>query len=203
MPVHVESAPRRWRRASLAAVGALLVAVAGCGEDADEGVAAPGTPLIPTSTTAITTNQPELDLGALRTAGRTALAAVQDSTLISIETERDRGWEVQVVTGDGVEHELEVSGDGNTVVLGPTAKNEDESDRAEHRDRIGAARVDYQAAADTVLEEVPGGTITELNLDGDNGTTVWEADVIDSSRVKHEVTIDAESGEVVASRSER
>ncbi|WP_280483121.1 PepSY domain-containing protein [Nocardia cyriacigeorgica] len=87
--------------------------------------------------------------------------------------------------------------------MGPVAKNEDDADKAKHRDRIRAARVDYRAAADSVLREVPGGTITELNLDSDNGTTVWESDVIDPSGTKHEVTIDAVSGRVMSNTTER
>ncbi|WP_286137560.1 PepSY domain-containing protein [Mycobacterium sp. IS-3022] len=142
-------------------------------------------------------------IDALRRAGSTATAAVPDSTLISIETERDGRWEVQVVTADGTEHEMDISNDGATVTMGPTAKTEDEADKAKHRDRVQAAQVDYQAAADKILAEVANGTITELNLDGNNGKTVWEADVIDDSQAKHEVTIDAGSGQVLQNTTGR
>lgn len=140
---------------------------------------------------------PGPDSQALERAGSTAVGAVPGSTLISIETERNGTWEVQVVTADGVEHETDVSGDGADVVAGPVTDNEDEADRAKHRARVQAAQLDYKAAVDAILTAVPNGTITELNIDGENGTTVWEADVVDDSGVKREVTIDAATGQAL------
>jgi len=134
---------------------------------------------------------------ALLAAAGTALEAVPDSTVISIETEHnDTQWEVQVVTADGTEHEVEVSGDGGTIVSGPREKSEDADDRAKHRDRVAAAKLSHADAVEAINDAVPG-RITELNLDSENGATVWEADVIDSDDVKHEVTIDAGTGEVL------
>ena len=54
-----------------------------------------------------------------------------------------------------------------------------------------------------ITEAVPGGRITELNLDDEAGRTVWEADVFDESQVKHEVAIDAVSGEVTRNTTGR
>ncbi|BBY43878.1 PepSY domain-containing protein [Mycolicibacterium celeriflavum] len=201
---------RRTAAPVLAAV--LLVAVSGCAGGDDEDADSAGTTPAPAATSAapaVTSSAPasaapaSTDIDALRRAGSTATAAVPDSTLISIETERDGRWEVQVVTADGTEHEMDVSSDGATVTMGPTAKGEDEADKAKHRDRVQAARVDYRAAADKILAEVPNGAITELNLDSNNGTTVWEADVIDDSQTKHEVTIDAGSGQVLQNTTGR
>ncbi|AVH24275.1 PepSY domain-containing protein [Nocardia cyriacigeorgica] len=190
--------------APMVLAGAALLAVSGCADGGDNDAVATTAPPSTTVSAPVTTSAvAALDVEALRKAGGTATAAVAGSTLVSIETERDHGWEVQVVTADGVEHEMEVSGDGATVTMGPVAKNEDDADKAKHRDRIRAARVDYRAAADSVLREVPGGTITELNLDSDNGTTVWESDVIDPSGTKHEVTVDAVSGRVMSNTTER
>lgn len=193
-------------------VGVLVVAFSGCAGSDDEDAGSAGTTAAPAATSAgpgVTTSAPaptapaSTGIDALRGAGSTATAAVPESTLISIETERDGRWEVQVVTADGTEHEMDVSSDGATVTMGPTAKTEDEADKAKHRDRVQAAQVDYRAAADKVLAEVPNGTITELNLDSNNGTTVWEADVVDDSQTKHEVTIDAGSGQVLQNRTGR
>ncbi|OBI61557.1 hypothetical protein A5667_10810 [Mycolicibacterium fortuitum] len=192
--------------AAPALLGTLVLAFSGCtgGGDENSGSAAT-TPMPETTSTApaVTSSGPvtaapaKTDIDALRRAGSTATAAVPGSTLISIETERDGRWEVQVVTADGTEHEMDISSDGATVTMGPTAKSEGEADKAKHRERVQAAHVDYRAAADKILAEVPNGTITELNLDSNNGTTVWEADVTDSSQAKHEVTIDAGSGQVL------
>jgi uncharacterized membrane protein YkoI len=48
--------------------------------------------------------------------------------------------------------------------------------------------------------QVDGGTVVELNLDDHNGRTVWEADVNDASGAKHEVTIDASTGDPVSTQ---
>ncbi len=142
---------------------------------------------------------PESGGTTLVKAGQTALAQVSGSTLISIETERNgAAWEVQLVTSDGTEQELELSADGTQVVAGPVTKNEDVADKTKHLDRVNAAKLDYAQAAQKMLSAVPNGTITELNLDSEQGTTVWEADVMDESNVKHSVQIDAASGEVLS-----
>ena len=136
------------------------------------------------------------DKQALLAAGATAEKAVSGSTLISIELESD-GWEAQVVTADGVEHELTVAADGRTVTSGPTKDDEDAADRAKHRQRLADSSVDYQQAVEAVSAAVPKGKIRELDLDTWKGTVVWEADVIDGSGTKREVKVDGSSGKVV------
>lgn len=59
------------------------------------------------------------------------------------------------------------------------------------------------AGTGTPDAEVPGGAVTELDLDSANGTTVWEAEVIDESGTKHEVTVDAATGTVLANTTGR
>ncbi|MEV0391195.1 PepSY domain-containing protein [Nonomuraea sp. NPDC050643] len=134
--------------------------------------------------------------GDLKQAAQAALAAVPGSTLISIETEEDgRLWEVQVVGEGGTEHQLDVR--SGKVVSGPTTEGEDAEDKAEHRARVAAAKLDYAAAADKILAAVPEGRITELNLDGEAGRTVWESDVVTPDGVKHEIAVDAATGAIV------
>ncbi|QCQ92068.1 PepSY domain-containing protein [Rhodococcus sp. SGAir0479] len=200
-------APPHRRTAVLVLAGSALVLLAGCG-DGDDSQPAP-TPAVtspspsPSSTPAGATGAPSPDGQALGRAGAAAVAAVPGGTLVSIETEHDGTWEAQVVTPDGVEHHVDVSPDGATVLGAPRVDEEDESDRAKHRERVQAAVLDYAAAADAVRAEVPGGAVTELDLDSDNGVTVWEADVIDGSGTKHEVTIDAATGQVLANTTGR
>ncbi|OMC37760.1 hypothetical protein A5740_00045 [Mycobacterium sp. GA-1841] len=136
---------------------------------------------------------------ALLAAAETVRGTVPDSTVISVESERDNTqWEVQVVTPDGIEHEAEVSADGATVLNSPVAKPEDPKDVAKHRSRLQAAKLDHRAAVDAITKAVDG-RITELNLDDrDGGTVVWEADVVDSANALHEVSVDAATGDVVA-----
>ncbi|GAA3558920.1 hypothetical protein GCM10022419_044370 [Nonomuraea rosea] len=136
--------------------------------------------------------------GDLRTAAQAALGAVPGSTLISIETEENgRLWEVQVVGQDGTEHQMDV--ESGKVVNGPTTEIEDAADKAKHQARVSAAKLDYAQAADKIAAAVPEGRITELNLDGEQGRTVWESDVVTPDGTKHEVTVDATSGTVTSS----
>ncbi len=135
-------------------------------------------------------------------AGELALKQVPDSTLISIETEKnDTEWEVQVVTSDGVEHEMNISADGTEVVDKPRTKDEDSEDKKKHQDRVKAATLDFKQATQKIEEEVSGGKITELNLDGEGNKTVWEADVMVDS-IKREVQIDAGSGAVLKNKAD-
>lgn len=107
-----------------------------------------------------------------------------------------------MVTSDGTEQEMELSGDGAEIISGPTPKNEDVADKAKHVARVAAAELDFEQAASKMLEAVTDGRITELNLDSEQGTIVWEADVLDGSNNKHSVQIDAESGELLADTTE-
>lgn len=134
---------------------------------------------------------------ALLRAGETALAKVSGSTVVAIEREGDRGWEVEVVTRDGEKYELEVSADGREVLRGPQRHDKDPADQDRHRKLVQAAELDYRAAARKIAVAVPG-TITELELDSERGKTVWEADVVDGSGTKRVVIIDAVSGEVLS-----
>jgi uncharacterized membrane protein YkoI len=135
-------------------------------------------------------------------AGTTALKKVGRGTVTSIDAERGRAiWEVDIVTSDGVEHELHVSRNGTKVLSGPRTKHEDAEDRAENRREARGAKLDYKAAVKKVLAARTG-RITELNLDDHRGQIVWEADVHRAS-TKYEVEIDAASGKVVHNNADR
>ncbi|RCG19707.1 peptidase M4 [Streptomyces diacarni] len=74
-----------------------------------------------------------------------------------------------------------------------------DGDRADKAEDTGAADVSFARAAQSVLKEVPG-SITELELDTDHNTLVWEADVLGKDNKWHEVKIDATKGDVVTNR---
>lgn len=200
--------PERSSRYLIALTAVALLTLTGCtgGDAGDSDPAAPvssptaGVPVAPTSESSASTGSgpPKSGATTLVTAARTALAQMEGSTLISIETERNgAAWEVQLVTSDGTGQEMELSADGTHVVAGPVAKNEDVADKTRHLDRINAAKSDYGDAAQKILSAVPNGNITELDLDSEKGTTVWEADVVDESNVKHSVQTDAVTSEIL------
>ncbi|SDL12641.1 Uncharacterized membrane protein YkoI [Nonomuraea maritima] len=135
-------------------------------------------------------------VGDLKQAAEAALRAVPGATVMTLEAEEDgRRWEVQLVGQDGTEHQVDV--ESGKVVGGPVAESQDQDDKNDDRDLVRAAKLDYAQAADRVMTVVPEGRITELSLDLERGKAVWESDVITPNGAKHEVTIDATSGEVL------
>ncbi|MFI9632222.1 PepSY domain-containing protein [Nocardia sp. NPDC051929] len=55
-----------------------------------------------------------------------------------------------------------------------------------------------QQAIDKALAAVPGGRVTSIQLDTDQGVAVWEVELTTPAGVEHDVTIDADSGQVRA-----
>ncbi|NKS34917.1 metallopeptidase [Rhodococcus hoagii] len=204
-----------------AVVGAALVALVGCGNDdggaatttsaaatstsakasttsaseASEASGASGnTATSPTSASAAT-GAPSLAPGwnakVFEHAGRTALAAVPGSSLVSIEENSDGSWVVDLINADGVAVEVGISPDGDRVIAGPSVTGEPTPG-------TDVAKLDYTAATGVVLTEVPGGRITDLQLVVEKGGTyVWEADVVDASGARRAVDVDAVSGRVL------
>lgn len=191
---------RFWVGAALVSVtSAALLGLAGCGHRNQPEATSPA------STTATSTwSRPDAppDPHTLLRAGATALAQVPDSTLVFIASATDDAgtWTVQLVTADGTEQEAKIGVDGIAVLVGPTPRNGSDVDKANRRNNIQAARLDYRAAVQKVLAAVPNGAITELSLAERNATVVWQADVWDTELVEHQVTIDAASGEVTANQ---
>jgi uncharacterized membrane protein YkoI len=184
------------RNAKVAAVAATVGAVFVLGACGGGGGSAESSPA--SSAASGAPSPAEMGPGVpLEKAGATAEKRVDRGTLTSIELENGAAsWEAQVVAPDGTEHEINVATSSGKVTSAHV-KKESAADRAKHRTRVAAAKLDYAAAARKMRGAVPGGKITELNLDDHRGTTVWEGDVR-AGNVKHEVTLDAASGAVIA-----
>lgn len=148
----------------------------------------------PTSASAATgapTLAPGWNAKVFEHAGRTALAAVPGSSLVSIEENSDGSWVVDLINADGVAVEVGISPDGDRVIAGPSVTGEPTPG-------TDVAELDYTAATGVVLTEVPGGRITDLQLVVEKGGTyVWEADVVDASGARRAVDVDAVSGRVL------
>lgn len=148
----------------------------------------------PTSASAATgapTLAPGWNAKVFEHAGRTALAAVPGSSLVSIEENSDGSWVVDLINADGVAVEVGISPDGDRVIAGPSVTGDPTPG-------TDVAKLDYTAATGVVLTEVPGGRITDLQLVVEKGGTyVWEADVVDASGARRAVDVDAVSGRVL------
>lgn len=130
-------------------------------------------------------------------AGQAALAVVPSGRVISIELERSSGvvvWEVDVATTDAV-HEVDVDAAKGTVVTNQPDRSSSSVSQAQGR--LDAATLGYDDALKVATGAVSRGEVVEIGLDESGGRLVWEADVITSGPVKHELDIDAKSGTVI------
>ncbi|MFF1923701.1 PepSY domain-containing protein [Streptomyces sp. NPDC058221] len=66
----------------------------------------------------------------------------------------------------------------------------------------GTARIAVGDAVKAAVGAVPG-TVTEAELDDEDGRVVWELDVYGSDKAWHDVTVDPGSGKVLGSRIDR
>ena len=141
-------------------------------------------------------NDSDLDLVE---AAAVAVAAVDGSSLLSIETEPGRTvWEASVVTRNGTEHEMLISATDGEVIDGPARKIDDLGDRAENRRLVAGAEIGYSQAATIIQEAVPGVRLTEVNLDMHRDRVVsWEGDLHGSTNVRWSAKIDARSGDLL------
>ncbi|MFF4361636.1 PepSY domain-containing protein [Streptomyces sp. NPDC001604] len=140
-----------------------------------------------------------IDLKQAADAARKSVAG----TVTSVELEGQQGkavWKVDIVSDKGVEHEVTVNAaDGK--VTGSKVDQDDDRDGAASLAK--SARTGLGQAVDGVLAKVPG-TATSAELDGDNGrTAAWHIDVIDAKGTDHEVAVDARSGKVTATHTDR
>jgi uncharacterized membrane protein YkoI len=130
-------------------------------------------------------------------AASTALATVASSRVVGIGLDREQGavvWDVDVVTSDA---KREVLVDAKTgTVLANRVDDDDSDDVAEERRLLDTAKVDHAAAIQSASAEVPQGRVVDLDLDEDDGTVEWDVEIIAPAQAKHELTIDAVTGDV-------
>ncbi|MFJ1881307.1 MULTISPECIES: PepSY domain-containing protein [unclassified Streptomyces] len=87
---------------------------------------------------------------------------------------------------------------GGTAATAVAFADDDSHDR-ETRSSVKSgdtARTDVAQAVAAAVKAVPG-TVTEAELDDEDGGLVWELDVYGSDKVRHDVTVDAGNGKVL------
>lgn len=188
------------------AVSALALTAAACTNDE----ATPTSPAPPPAATAPATEAPgamptptpaegatpggdatpnERNATALRAIATAAQAA--GGTAYELDDADDDGqWEIDVMVGDR-NHEVTVAADGQTVV----SREEDDAD-TEDRNRLQQAQTTIEQAIEAALMEVPG-NLDDVELDDDNGRTVWEVTVDEQNMQDVEVYVDVVTGDVV------
>ncbi|PKH37538.1 Peptidase propeptide and YPEB domain-containing protein [Nocardioides alpinus] len=196
---------RRTRLATAAVLAPLALGLVACGgDDGDnDDVAAPTASASSTPSDDDTTGDSTTDDGAtatvegdVETAAVTALAEI-DGTVFSVDRD-DQGWDVTIVTADGVENDIELGPDATTVVRGPVADdtNDDDADDAAEAELLMGASVDYLAAIEAALGEMQG-TVTGVDLSEDNGVAIWEVQLDEDTANAMTVDVDAQTGDVL------
>lgn len=77
--------------------------------------------------------------------------------------------------------------------------DDDANERAVQTALQSQAKISADQAKQVGLAQFPGGTIREIELKKTRGTLVYEIEVVDSAGKTHEVTVDATTGQVLAS----
>ncbi|KUO04745.1 PepSY domain-containing protein [Streptomyces caeruleatus] len=118
----------------------------------------------------------------------TAALAHTPGTAVSADLDDDgsHAWEVNVVKGDGTEHDVRVSAD-NGKVLGVQRDDDDDNDGREDLAALKGAGVDAGEAARAASAK---GTVTDVDLD-DDGPAAWNVDT-----TKGEWKVDLKTGKV-------
>lgn len=198
----MKSTSRRTRLATAAVLAPLALALVACGGDDDaDAVTTPAATSTTTETS--TTETPTTDEGTgstgaavtgdVETAARTALDQV-DGTVFSVDVD-GQGWDVTVVTADGVETDVELDPAGTSVVRS-VEDTENDADDAAEREQLLSASVDYLTAIEAASGEVQG-TVTGVDLSEDNGTAIWAVSFDEDTATEQTVEIDADSGDVL------
>ena len=194
---------RRTRLATAAVLAPLALGLVACGGDDDSDDTAPASTSSETSTTDSSTTDDGSTTddstgvaveGDVETAVQTALGEV-DGTVFSVDWDA-QGWDVTIVTADGVENDVELGPDASAVTRGPVEETDDDADDAAERERLLGVSLDYAAAIEAASAEVQG-TVTGVDLSEDNGTAIWEVSFGEDTADETTVEVDAETGDVL------
>lgn len=190
---------RRSRLATAAVLAPLALGLVACGGDDDsDDTPAPSstsdsTPDSTSGSTSDSSSASTAVTGDVATAAQTALGEV-DGTVFTVDFD-DQGWDVSIVTTDGVETDVELDPAGTSVVRS-VEDTENDTDDAAERERLLGATVDYAAAIEAAAGESQG-TVTGVDLSEENGTAIWEVQFDEDTADELTVEVDAESGEVL------
>ncbi|MFE0257179.1 PepSY domain-containing protein [Streptomyces sp. NPDC059010] len=136
--------------------------------------------------------------GAAKVTAADAIAAAlkhTPGTAVSADLDDDgsNAWEVNVVKGDGTDHDVRVSAD-NGKVLGAQRDDDDDNDGREDLAALKDASVDAREAAQAAAAK---GTVTDVDLD-DDGPAAWSVET-----TKGEWKVDLKTGKVTQDHDDR
>ncbi|MGR8008234.1 PepSY domain-containing protein [Streptomyces hypolithicus] len=142
--------------------------------------------LVGTGATAFATTDDAKPATQATTLDKATAAAAKSvpGTVAGAELDDGQVWEVDVYGKDAKWHEVDVN------ATKAEARLSDDGDRAPK-----ATKVDINEAAAAALKTRPG-TLTSIELDDDEGTGAWEAEIRGKDGREHELKVDATSAKV-------
>ena len=121
-------------------------------------------------------------------------------TVEEVELEDEKGtivYEIELVSTDGTEHEVEVDAQTGEVLKVEADDDENEEEDSQNQAKLAKqAKITEDEAINMALEKVPG-TVNEIELEVENGTVVYEIKVLSTDGTEQEVKVDAQTGEVL------
>ncbi|MFJ9100172.1 PepSY domain-containing protein [Streptomyces sp. NPDC102405] len=122
-------------------------------------------------------------------------------TAVSADLDDDgaTAWEVTVVKGDGTEYDVRIAPDSGKV-LGAQRDTDDDND-GDDRAELAAVKGAQTDAREAAPAAAANGTVTEVDLDDDNGAMAWTADTVKDGR-HSEWKVALDSGKVTQDRDE-
>ncbi|TPW77384.1 PepSY domain-containing protein [Schumannella soli] len=133
--------------------------------------------------------------GDLGSAAETALEQVGSGIVISVEKDDDgTAWEVVIAADDGSETDVKVSAKDASIIGSPSPQTTDADDAAENVHYLQWAKIDFSDAAKAASVQSKG-VITEVKLDDEDGTVIWQVELVEGSTT-HEVKLDAGTGDL-------
>lgn len=125
-----------------------------------------------------------------------AMAAVKGGKVVSAEYEHEAGkyiWSLDVKTADGMTKEVWV--DPTTGKVEKISAENRAQEKQEEKGDMKSAKVTKAEAESIALKAVPGGKVTEAELEHESGMFIWSLDV-KLGKTNKEVWINPETGKV-------
>ena len=107
-------------------------------------------------------------------------------------------YEIEVLSTDGTEHEVKVDAQTGEVVRVEVndEENEEKDDAQNQAELAKQAKITEDEAINAALEKVPG-TVNKVELEDENGTIVYEIEVLSTDGTEQEVKVDAQTSDVI------
>ncbi|MBS4201418.1 PepSY domain-containing protein [Bacillus sp. FJAT-49732] len=127
-----------------------------------------------------------------------------NGTVTDVELEKEHGtltYDIEVKDANGVKHDVVIDANSGKVIKTETDNEKDGHD-GEVSDEVEQAQLEKEAKitkeeSTSIAQTAVNGTVTEAQLEDEDGVVVYGIEITDSQGEKHDVKIDAKTGKVL------